>query len=140
MQATHPITDAPLPGLKIVPTKPGPGDIVNLHGQPDDVARYGVVRMLRRQDGSYMPVIKTYSRWVKLTATTLIDLGLANCLSRQTIDRLIQCGVIDHSQPSPQIILIDVDSLLSHLERTREPGWWTDERRKAFRLGLPIKV
>lgn len=139
MKAIHPITQKPIDNLKVIPAHPSPGDIVHLSNIPADVSRYGVVRMLRNGDGSYTPLIKTYSRWIKLDQKTLIELNLHNCLSRDTMQRLINCGVIKTSMPSPQVTLIDVDSLLSHLENTRVPGWWTDERRKNFRLGLPIK-
>ncbi len=141
MQSTviHPVTKKPIEGVIVTHSNLGPGDIVNLSNVPADTSRYGVVRMVRNADGSYTPLIKTYTRWLRLNAQTMIELNLHGALSRDTIQRLINCGVIHTSMPSPQVTLIDVDSLLTHLENTRDPGWWTAERRKAFRLGLPIK-
>jgi hypothetical protein len=135
----HPVTKEPIKDVRVSHSNLGPGDIVNLSNIPADTSRYGVVRMVRNADGSYTPLIKTYTRWMRLNATTLIELNLHGALSRDTIQRLIDCGIIKTSMPSPQVTLIDVDSLLTHLENTRTPGWWTEERRKAFRLGLPIK-
>lgn len=134
----HPENSLPMLGVSIDVADPQPGQIVNLTGQPANVARYGVVRMKRNPDGSYTPIVKTYTRWIKFSPAMMVELHLHNVLSKETIRRLIDCGVVDASHPSPGITLIDVDSLLSHIERTRDGDWWTPERARRYRLGLPM--
>ncbi len=125
-------------GVRTAETDLEPGQHVHLIGAPANVARYGVVRMQRNPDGTYTPLVKTYSRWIKLSPTTLIELGLINALSKETIHRLIDCCIVIARYPSPGITLIDVDSLLAHIERSRDPHWWTAERSRRYRLGLPM--
>ncbi len=78
-------------------------------------------------DGSFKaiprkPVIEVaVAKAVKITGT-----------SRDTIYRLYAAGLIRGKRPSPRKIVIDVESLRAHNEASRDPEYWTPERKKAF--------
>lgn len=113
-------------------------DYKKITNAPDEFCQYGIVRMVRNADGSYTPVLKTFERWVKLTYATLADIGLTNCISYETITRLIDCGAIACRYPSPKVRVIDLDTLISWIEQARDPDYWTPARIHAYNKGLPL--
>lgn len=98
---------------------------------PADVPRFGIVRLMRQQDGSYLPILKHYSQYIKITEGLPEALGYIG-LSYTTLYRLCHAGFIKSSKPSPLVILIDILSLADHVEAARDPEFWTPERRRIW--------
>jgi hypothetical protein len=99
--------------------------------EPDDVPRYGIVRMMRQTDGRYLPVLKHYGQYVRMSRDLPEQLGFRG-LSSMTLYRLCSAGFVCSSKPGPGVILVDVLSLAEHIEAARDPEFWTPERRKCW--------
>ncbi len=98
---------------------------------PDDVPRYGLVRMMRQADGTYLPILKHHSQYVRMTRELPEQLGLKDLPSR-TLYRIIAAGFVAHSRPAPNVILVDLVSLTEHVQAARDPEFWTPMRRKQY--------
>lgn len=109
-----------------------PGVFVAPTVAPEDVPRYGICKLMRQPDGSYIPVLKQYSPHVRMDSNALGNAGL-NALSRRTLYRLIAAGFVAHSRPAPNLIMVDLASLAEHLEKTKDPEFWTSARLEQFR-------
>ena len=107
-----------------------PGKTIHVATQEEDVPRYGIFRMVRQSDGSYLPVLKTFETLLKLDE--VLDLLRIPGLSRRTLARLCETGFVDCTRPSPNSQLVDVGSLLAHLQAARDPEFWTSQRRAQF--------
>ena len=112
-------------------TQIAPGKFVVDAVSPGDVPRYGICRLMRQADGSYIPILKTYPPHISFSSDLLENMGLRG-VSRQTIMRLAQAGFVKWSRPSPKCLCIDVASLVDHLTATRDPEFWTPERIKRY--------
>lgn len=89
-------------------------------------------QLMRMEDGTFRPNLRQASARVPFDQDHLLrDLGLP--ISRQGIKRLIAAGHIQAEQPEPDLWVIDLASLLRHINRTRERGWWTEERLAEYR-------
>ena len=121
-----PITDsAACPIIEVAPGvfRPSPPGAALPH--------YGIVRLRRLANGHLEMVPKTFRGYVRGGASLRNHCGIDIC--RNTIVRLWRNGFIRATQPSPQTILVDVDSLLQHLRDCSEPGYWTAERRRQYK-------
>jgi hypothetical protein len=110
-----------------------PGKVIHAAVAPDDVPRYGVFRMVRQPDGSYLPVLKTFDALMKLD--DVLDMLRIAGLSRRTLARLIETGFVECTWPSPYVRLVNVESLVEHLVAARDPEFWTPARRAQFGKG-----
>jgi hypothetical protein len=108
----------------------------------DPVPRYGVVRFERVGKSEFRPRFVGWGRHVGVrkffrpSATgrephpVLQSLGLDLCYN--SILRLYKNGFISGSMPVPGRILIDLESLARHIQETRDPDYWTAERRQRY--------
>lgn len=113
----------------LVQIAPGQWAVGNIH--PDDVHRYGLVRMMRQTDGRYIPVLKQYTQYIRVTRELPEQLGLKG-LSPKTLYRIIAAGFVASSRPAPNVILVNLFSLAEHVENARDPEFWTREKRKRW--------
>jgi hypothetical protein len=100
--------------------------------EPEAIPKHGMIKMMRQQDGRYLPVLTSWSRMIQLSPQTPRELGMPD-LHFRSLRRLVQCGLVRGVQPSPSVYLMDLKSFWDHLEATREPGYWTAERRETYR-------
>ena len=57
-------------------------------------------------------------------------------LSRTTIYRLWDCGLVEGERPSPRKIYVFAHSLDEHLKRTRDAEFWGAARIKQFQTAI----
>lgn len=132
--AGHPGRKVKLPsGREAVVCEPAPGKSLAVV-PPEDVPRYGIVRMMRQPDGRYLPTLTYHSELIQLGPNTPEHLGLRG-LHWRSLRRLVQSGIVSGCFPSPHVCLMNLASLVRHLEETREQSYWTQERKEAFRTG-----
>lgn len=98
---------------------------------PADVPRFGIVRMMRQPDGRYIPVLKHYGQYVRMSRELPESLGFRG-LSSMTLYRLCAAGFVACSRPGPGVILVDILSLAEHIEAARDPEFWTHARRQRW--------
>ncbi len=115
-----------------------PGCYVPRVIEPADVPRYGIFRLMRQTDGSYVPILKHWGQWRRLDESLWKDLGIAD-LKKRTLYRLFNAGFIRHSRPSPNVILVDLGSLVDHLAATEDPEFWTPERVSQLQNASPCQ-
>lgn len=111
---------------RLVEVAPGQYAVGEIH--PEDVPRFGVVRMMRQGDGSYIPVLKQSGQYVRM-ARELPDLLGLKGLSSNTLYRLVAAGFVGSSRPAPGVIMVDLLSLCEHIEAAKDTEFWTHERR-----------
>lgn len=115
------------------------GDLVELApGQETEVPipreavpRYGMVQLMRQSDGTYIPILKTWSETIRLRESTPHDLGLD--VSYMTLKRLIVAGFIKGRLIAPDTCLVDLASLYEHVENCSDFDFWNEERRAEYR-------
>lgn len=98
------------------------------------LASHGLVRLSKRPDGSIFPVLKTWHSHERLTDDLPARLGLG--MDAATLRVLCYAGFVKASRPTPFVTLIDVQSLLEHLEATEGENaadFWTEARRRRYR-------
>jgi hypothetical protein len=94
------------------------------------VPRYGVVRLLANQDGTFDTSLLTWGEMRRLTTDLPAKLGLD--ISYNTLKRLVFSGFVAGSRPAPNTILIDLGSLATHMEACADPDFWTPSRVARF--------
>lgn len=103
---------------------------------PADIRRIpalGIFEWKANGDGTYSPMVRVKDAWLRVSEAEKLPLGL----SAEVIIKLLRGGFIVGSQPAPNNIIINVNSLLEHIEECSEdPEYWTNERRTRFRDGL----
>lgn len=96
--------------------------------------KVGIVRWVPVGDGSYKPRLQVMETWIRVTAAAQFGVHI----KRDTLIRLGVAGFISISQPSPQNTSVSLESLLEHLERCKDPEFWTEARLVKYRRALPI--
>jgi len=114
---------------QLVEIAPGTFAAPTVH--PADVPRFGLVKMMRQPDGTYLPMLKHHGQWRRCGEDLLKDAGL-EALPLRTFYRLVNAGFVKQSRPTPMVILVDLGSLVDHLDAASDPEFWTPERRKRF--------
>jgi hypothetical protein len=89
------------------------------------------------EPGTYRLEPEPYPGYVRMQEGIGRKLGLLG-LSDTTMRRLITGGFVEHARPAVGMILISIESLLSHLRRTandcaQDKSWWTPKRRALWR-------
>lgn len=96
-----------------------------------DVQRYGLAWLMRQADGRYLPVLKGHSQHVKLTRDLPAQLGFKD-LSYRGLLRLVTAGFVASSRITPDVIHIDLASLVAHILATRDPEFWSRANRRKY--------
>ncbi|MEW6307116.1 MAG: helix-turn-helix domain-containing protein [Verrucomicrobiota bacterium] len=60
-------------------------------------------------------------------------------VSKHTIYRLIDAGMLESERPSPNKLLVRGDSLERHLAATRDPEYWAARRRATVRIRVSTR-
>ena len=96
------------------------------------LTKFGFVK-LKRKDGGLFPVLKTWQGVVRLTDDLPEKLGIG--MDSQTLRTLCYAGFVKSSRPTPFVTLIDIQSLLDHIEATTGEGageFWTEANRRRY--------
>lgn len=97
------------------------------------VPAMGVFEWIRQADGSYRPVERIHDAWMRVSEVERLPLGL----TAEVLMKLVKGGFVEGGQMAPNSTTVNIMSLLSHLEDTREdPDYWTAERRQRYREGV----
>ena len=115
----------------LVEVAPGQYAAPSVH--PSDVPRFGLVRLMRQPDGTYAPVLKHHGQWVRCGTEMLKNCGLEG-LPLRTFYRLVNAGFVKQSRPTPNVILVDLASLVDHIHASGDPEFWNEDRLRQFRL------
>lgn len=103
---------------------------------PADIRRVpalGIFDWRANGDGTYTPMIRVKDAWLRVSEAEKLPLGM----SAEVITKLYRGGFIVGAQPAPNNIIINVTSLLEHIEECSEdPDFWTRERRQRFKDGM----
>lgn len=86
-----------------------------------------------RSGRALVPVDRVHDRWMRLSE---IESRLHLGISAEVIQKLFYGAFIIGARPGPDNILIDVISLLTHIEETADPDYWNKERRQQYRDGV----
>ena len=93
----------------------------------------GIFEWKGNGDGTYTPFVRVKDAWLRVSEAEKLPLGL----SAEVIVKLFRGGFIIGSQPAPNNIIINVASLLDHIEECGEdPDYWTREKRQRFKDGM----
>lgn len=134
----HPVEEeAPLP-LKSgeVMSEVAPGQFA-AHVEVWDLPSYVLSKYVPIGDGNYR--LEVVDEWAGFIPVGDIrkKLGIKG-MSEQTVRRLCIAGMVEYCQPTPQSYLIKIDSLVAHMERTKnthtrvEP-YWSSQRRQLWK-------
>lgn len=109
-----------------------PGIFATTELAPEEVPRFGIVRMLRQPDGRYIPVLTGYGQMMRMGDQFVRKCGIEG-LSTRTLYRLIAAGFVRCRRPAPNVIFVDLVSLVEHLEKTEDPEFWNAENLRRYR-------
>lgn len=96
------------------------------------VPEYVVCKMEQIREGVYQAKPVTLDLWIKKRPGLCRRFGIE--LSDETLLRLGRAGFVKIHNPAPQVVLVNIQSLLAHLEATQSPRFWTRERRRRYLL------
>ena len=134
-----------LPGFEMVRNEPPNGDATLSEVAPgqyvssvpmEEVPKYVVSKLVPTGDGKYrLELVDESPGYMKITDVAR-RLNLDG-LKWKMLRRLLAGGFVEYIQPTPGCYMIQLDSLMRHLERTanRDPDdpYWTEERMKIWR-------
>jgi hypothetical protein len=78
---------------------------------------FGMVKLEKRPDGSFYPLLQTWEQEVRLTDDLPEKLGLD--IDASTLRVLVYAGLIPGSRVTPFVTWINMQGLLDHIEATR---------------------
>lgn len=96
-------------------------------GRPPEFA---ICRLVKVREGVFHLEPLTLDLWLKMKPDFCHSLGIE--LSDDTLKRLGRAGFVSMRHVAPQVILINVQSLLKHLEESKDSRFWTRERRLQY--------
>lgn len=91
------------------------------------IPRVGVTDWQPAGDGTYRPIVRIHEAMVRVT-----DAARVTGLPYLALRRLITAGFVRGDQPTPGNVLIDLHSYYDHVQATRDPEFWTAERRQRY--------
>ena len=100
----------------------------------------GIYRWIDNENGTYTPVAEIHDTWTRLGSwlrpQQVEQLPLGG-LSIEVTKKLVDAGFVFGCAPAPSLTLINVTSLLLHLdEHGEDPNQWTRELRLRYATGL----
>jgi hypothetical protein len=127
-----------------LPDQPRTVQLANAGGQPvtveiapgeayadlpaEQAPRVGIVRWVPAGDGLFRPRVQLLENWIRTTHAPQFGIHI----KPETLVRLGNSGFIKFSQTSPGHNAVCLESLLDHIEKCRDPEFWTTERRKQY--------
>jgi hypothetical protein len=113
--------------IQVVPGK-------NIQPAPEDskLPKVALVSWQKIGPGEYRPVVRIHERWVKLTCDLPEQLGMG--IDYRTVMRLATAGFIASRRPTPNSLLLDLESWFTHLEATKDPEFWDRRDDPSVRL------
>lgn len=108
-----------------------PGREVVMRLPREAVGKWCLTRIMLDGEGRLRVHLPSISRTVKLTKDLPGRLGLD--IDVMTLRTLVYAGFVASSRVSPLCTLVDLDSLMRHIEATRNRDFWTPERVARYR-------
>lgn len=101
-----------------------------LPAPPARIPALAVFEWVAKPDGSYVPRQRIEEAYMRLSEVEKLPLGL----TKEVIVKLYRAGFIDGHCAAPNSTMINVISLLDHIEKTRDdPYFWTAKRIEQYR-------
>lgn len=101
-----------------------------LPAPPARIPALAVFEWVAKPDGSYVPRQRIEEAYMRLSEVEKLPLGL----TKEVIVKLYRAGFIDGHCAAPNSTMINVISLLEHVEKTRDdPYFWTEKRIAQYR-------
>lgn len=99
----------------------------------EHIPAMGFFRWANNGDGTYTPIEETHDAWIRLGEAE----SLVNALSTEVLKKLIDAGFVFACAPAPSLSLVNVTSLLNHVEdHGCDPNQWNREMRTRYATGL----
>ena len=124
--------------VRLVEVAPG---VKFLAVKPDRIPALAVCEAVPMQikmtDGTTRTVYhfreRIHEAWLRVSEAERLPLGL----SAESINKLIAAGMVEGGRGAPNAAMVNVISLLDHIETNREdPEWWDrEDRRRRFKMG-----
>lgn len=114
-----------------------PGRVMQLRAfESAQVPKFVVAKVVRQGNGTYAMIPQQWSQQVRLTQQLCRDMGI-QC-DRKIIYNLIRAGLVKGTMISPRNTMVDVLSLVEHLQRCEigsgKPVYWTKARIEKYRF------
>ncbi len=125
---------APADGV-MVPVEISPGKTAMMKVPRNKVGVFGLMKVSVGQDGAASLKWKTWHTRVALTKKLPAQLGLPCHVD--TLRCLVNAGIVKGERVTPGLTLIDLDSLVTHLEASSGPQareYWDEERTRAYSM------
>jgi hypothetical protein len=107
-----------------------PNRSVKMRLPSGDPPRYVLSKIFQVKPGEYV------MRPIELTAKMKMRKNICHLLglemSDEGLQRLIRAEFVKVDRPTPQCVVLHLDSLFNHLKETQSPGFWNRERRLRF--------
>lgn len=127
--ATDPAITVYPPGIKLrlapdAPEAPWPDNLPLPHS-------IGVFEFKRNDDGSYTPIIKMHTRWLRLSVKGIEELALG--IGYNSMRRLMRAGFVKFMQITPGQYAVDLQSYFQHVAAVRaDCEFWTGKNLKRY--------
>lgn len=122
------------PKYVVVDCEIAPGQKIKTKVPRECLTSFGMVRLNQQPGGHRVPDLRTWQRLVRLTDDLPARLGLD--IDSDTLRVLCYAGFVQASRPTPFVTLVDVQSIMDHIDATSGDNaatWWTEERRIQYR-------
>jgi hypothetical protein len=94
--------------------------------------KVGIVKWIPQGDGTYRPKIQVLENWIRTTHAPLYGVHI----KPETLVRLGNSGFIELTQTSPGHNAVNLESVLAHVERCKDPEFWTSARIEQYRTAF----
>ena len=91
---------------------------------------YVIARLFHVKGDEYMMRPLTLDPWRRNRKKFCEQFNIE--LSDSSLAVLVRAGFVESRTPTPFTLMINVASLMNHLEKSAEPGFWTRERRLQY--------
>lgn len=100
------------------------------------VPKFVVAKLVKQSNGTFAMIPQHWSQQVRLTNQLCRDMGI-QC-DRKIIYNLIRAGLVKGTMISPRNTMVDVVSLVEHIQRCQigsgKPVYWTKANTEKYRF------
>jgi len=127
----------PTPTPPLVKVEFMPGRIMEVMAfESAHVPKFVVAKLVKQPNGTFALIPQQWSQQVRLTKRLCRDMGI-QC-DRKIIYNLIRAGIVKGRAFSPRNTMVDLVSLVEHLQRCEmgpgKPVFWTRARIERYRF------
>lgn len=114
-----------------------PGRVMEMQAfESASVPKFVVAKLVKQSNGLYALIPQHWSQQVRLTGRLCRDIGI-QC-GRRVIYNLIRAGIVKGTALSPRNTMVDLVSLIEHIQRCQlgagKPVFWTKARIERYRF------